>query len=368
MLYHPVSIGSVSIPGNLFLAPVAGYSDRAFRSICRKGGADFAYTEMVSSEALVRGSAKTRLLMARAPNEMQYAVQLFGGVPDVMAQAVRMVLTNVSAGGISQDALDEGNRVCALPDVPDVVDINAGCPVPKIVKTGAGSALTREPERLHKVVLEAVKASQEIAASQGKGCGEAVPITVKIRSGWDATCLTWKEAASAAIEAGAAAVTLHGRTRAQGYEGVADWTILADLVSFVNKKTGGIVPVFGSGDVFSPEAARDMLEQTGCNGVMFARGAMGNPFVFIQTRQLLQTGTYQEVPMHERIAAGMAELKCMIADFGEESACRQMRKRFCSYSKGIPNGASLRTKIISAETEKDYIDLFQAAGMLSEGR
>lgn len=343
MLYHPVSIGPVTLPGNLFLAPVAGYSDRAFRSVCRTGGADFAYTEMVSAEALVRGSQKTGLLMLRAPNEAQYAVQLFGGNPETMGRAVALVLSGSAAS-----------------DTPDVIDINAGCPVAKIVRTGAGSALTRDPERLFAVTAAAVKASSECGGER------SVPVTVKIRSGWDASLITWKEAAEAAIEAGAAAVTLHGRTRAQGYEGKADWSILASLVSFVRGKTGGRVPVFGSGDVSSPEAAREMLEQTGCNGVMFARGAMGNPFVFIQTRQLLLTGNIPEIPAEQRISAGMEELRCLIHDTGEASACRQMRKRFCAYSKGLPGGAGLRAQIVAAKTERDYLDLFRRAGLAAE--
>ncbi len=339
-LYHPVSIGSLTVPGNLFLAPVAGYSDRAFRSVCRTGGADFAYTEMVSAEALVRGSDKTRQLMVRAANEDRYAVQLFGGTPEVMGQAVERVLAQ------------EDQEV-----VPELIDINAGCPVPKITKTGAGSNLTRCPEQLHKIVAAAVRASLSFGE-------HAVPVTIKIRSGWDAQTITWREAALAALEAGAAAITIHARTRAQGYEGQADWSILAELVELVNNKSRGMVPVFGSGDVFSPEDAQRMLRQTGCQGVMFARGAMGNPFIFTQTRQLLEFGSYEEVEPAVRIRAGMDELRCLIQDAGEESACRQMRKRFCAYSKGVSGGGRLRAAIVEAATEADYISLFRGEGLL----
>ncbi len=340
MLYHPVSIGSLTVPGNLFLAPVAGYSDRAFRSVCRTGGANFAYTEMVSAEALVRGSDKTRQLMVRAANEDLYAVQLFGGTPEVMGRAVERVLAQ------------EDREV-----VPELIDINAGCPVPKITKTGAGSSLTRCPEQLHKIVAAAVRASLSFGE-------RAVPVTIKIRSGWDAQTITWKEAALAALEAGASAITIHARTRAQGYEGRADWGILAELVELVGSKTNGAVPVFGSGDVFSPEDARRMLRETGCQGVMFARGAMGNPFIFIQTRQLLESGSYEEIESSVRIKAGMKELECLIQDAGEDSACRQMRKRFSAYSKGMPGGSRLRAAIVAAATEADYISLFQAEGLL----
>lgn len=324
-LFHPVDIGPVHIPGNLFLAPVAGYSDRAFRQVCRTGGADFAYTEMVSAEALVRGSAKTSALMQKAPNEAQYAVQLFGGSPASMERAVSLVRERF---------------------FPDIIDINAGCPVPKIVKTGAGSALTRDPERLAAVVRAAVKAAG------------SVPVTVKIRSGWDASHLSWKEAALAAAEAGAAAVTLHPRTRAQGYDGRADWELLAELRALLAKETDGAVPVFGSGDVFSPEAARDMLAQTGCAGVMFARGALGNPFIFAQTKELLLHGSYADIPASRRIEAGLRELELLCADKGETCACREMRKRFCAYSKGLSGGAELRARIAQVQTAAEYRTLF----------
>ncbi|MCR5290923.1 MAG: tRNA dihydrouridine synthase DusB [Treponema sp.] len=338
MLYHPVSIGSLSLNGNLFLAPVAGYSDRAFRHVCVIGGADFAYTEMVSAEALTRGNEKTKDLMLRAPNEKAYAVQLFGGTGDVVSRAATIVLASTTA---------------------ECIDINAGCPVPKIVKTGAGSSLTRDPDRLYDLLHAVVKAVSSYDGT--RPCYEdgtkpkcTVPVTVKIRSGWDAQHITWKEAAQAALEAGVSAITLHGRTRAQGYEGKADWGLLKELVDFV----AGRIPVFGSGDVFTPEAAKDMLEQTGCDGVMFARGAMGHPFIFRQTRQLLTEGFYEEISERERLQAGFDELEILVKDRGENNACREMRKRFCSYSKGIPGGAELRRQIITASSVEDYKHIF----------
>ncbi|MBR1721154.1 MAG: tRNA dihydrouridine synthase DusB, partial [Treponema sp.] len=259
-LYHPIKIGSLSLGGNLFLAPVAGYSDRAFRSICAECGADFAYTEMISSEALIRGNEKTEGLMARAPNEDAYAVQIFGGNPETMAEAARIVLKRTSC---------------------ECIDINAGCPVPKIIKSGAGSALTRNPERLYEIVSAVVRAVDSYEGTRVGRNGEtvpytgSVPVTVKFRLGWDAEHITWKECAEAAVKAGAAAVTMHGRTRAQGYEGKSDWASLSELVKFLREKTGGAVPVFGSGDAFTPQDAKRMLEETGVDGVMFARGAMG---------------------------------------------------------------------------------------------
>ncbi|HAC31028.1 MAG TPA: tRNA dihydrouridine synthase DusB [Treponema sp.] len=323
-LYHPVKIGSLSLDGNVFLAPVAGYSDRAFRSICADCGADFAYTEMVSAEALTRNNLKTEQLMARAPNEKAYAVQIFGGKAQTMADAARIVLEKTTA---------------------ECIDINGGCPVPKIIKSGAGSNLTANPTLLYDIVSSVVK------AVDGR-----VPVTIKIRTGWDAEHITWKDCAQAALDAGAAAITLHGRTRAQGYEGKADWGKLAELVEFIN----GRIPVFGSGDVFSPEAAKQMIEQTGCDGIMLARGAMGNPFIFTKIRQFLKTGSYQEIPTGERIEAGFRELDLLVQDFGEKGACLEMRKRFCAYSRGIDGGAALRKQLVAAESVEEYKNIFNS--------
>ena len=306
MPYHPVAIGSLTLGGNIFLAPVAGYSDRSFRSICVDCGASFTYTEMVSAEALVRDNDKTERLLRKAENETAYAVQIFGGNPDVIAKAAALVAEKTD---------------CAC------IDINCGCPVPKIVKTGAGAALTKNPEKLYAVVQAAVRALEHAK--------RPVPVTVKIRSGWDDKTITWKEAADAALSAGVKAITLHPRTRAQGYEGKADWNALKELVSFVSGRVG----VFGSGDL---------------DAVMFARGAMGNPFIFTKTKALLTTGSYEDVGIEARIDAGFRELKLLVEDAGEANACKEMRKRFCAYTKGIPGGAELRAKLVHASSEADY--------------
>lgn len=324
MLYHPVKIGNIELNGNLFLAPVAGYSDRSFRSICIEKGASFTYTEMVSAEALVRKNLKTEILMRRAENEKVYSVQIFGGEPEKMADACQIVIEKTSC---------------------ECIDINCGCPVPKIVKTGAGSALTKNPEMLKKVVKAVVNAAN----------GRAT-VTVKIRSGWDESSITYKEAALAALDAGANAITLHPRTKAQGYDGKADWKKLSELVKLVN----GAVPVFGSGDLFKPEDAKKMLSETGVDGVMFARGAMGNPFIFTETIQLLRDGSFKEIPIEERIRTGFRELKMLISDTNEKSACMEMRKRFCAYSKGIHGGAELRQKVIHASSEEEYHKIFDS--------
>ena len=326
-LYLPVKIGNINLKGNLFLAPVAGYSDAAFRSVCIENGACFTYTEMVSAEALVRKNLKTEILMRRACNESAYAVQIFGGEPEVMAQAAQIVLEKTHC---------------------ECIDINCGCPVPKIIKTGAGSALTRDPDRLLKVVEAVVGACKVVST------GSTTPVTVKIRSGWEQKLITWREAAQAALDAGAAAITIHPRTKAQGYEGHSDWNIMRQLVEMVN----GRVPVFGSGDLFKPEDARKMLEETGVDAVMFARGAMGNPFIFRDTTSLLTTGSYEPVPAAVRIKTGFAELERLAAETSEQHACLEMRKRFHAYSKGIPNGGPLRNAIVHAATIEDYHKIF----------
>lgn len=323
MLYHPVKIGKLELSGNIFLAPVAGYSDRSFRSICVEHGAAFTYTEMVSAEALVRNNLKTEILMRRAENETAYAVQVFGGEPETVADGAKIIL-------------EKTNCEC--------IDINCGCPVPKIIKTGAGSALTRDPERLHSVAKAVVKIAGDI------------PVSVKIRSGWDENHITWKEAALAALDAGVSAITMHARTRAQGYEGKSDWSKIKELTALA----AGKIPIFGSGDLFTPEDAERMLSETGCDGVMFARGAMGNPFIFDKTIQLLTTGKYDDIPVQKRIETGFRELLNLSNDIGEKPACLEMRKRFCAYSKGMNGGAAIREKIVKAQTISDYKELFNS--------
>lgn len=338
MLYHPVKAGNLEIPGNLFLAPVAGYSDRAFRSVCAAWGADFAFTEMVSAEALVRASEKTAGLMEKGKAEKLYGIQLFGSNPGVMAKAVELVLSRYE---------------------PAVIDVNCGCPVPKIVKSNSGSYLTRSPDLLKAIV----KAMVEKISSLGFCC----PVSVKIRSGWDSSSLSWHEAAFAALEAGAAMVGFHPRTKAQGYSGKADWSLLAELSEDVHSSFPG-VPVIGSGDLFSPEDALAMLRETSCDGVMFARGAMGNPFIFSMTKELLTKGSYTPVSCGQKISTAFMELTELVWDKGEKTACREMRKRFCAYVKGFPGSAEVRNLIVQAETVEDYRKIFMEKGLMPESR
>ena len=323
-LYRPVKIGSLELSGNLFLAPVAGYTDCIFRSICAEYGADFSFTELASAEALTRGGKATFDLIRRGASEKRYAVQLFGHDPDTMYRAALLL----------------------APLRPDAVDINSGCPVPKVVKTGAGSAMMKDPSRLGRIVEAVVRASGEALGG--------VPVTIKMRSGWDSQSINYQDCARIAVEAGAAMVTLHSRTRAQGYEGKSDWSHLADLVTRLD------IPVTGSGDLYSPEDAARMLTETGCAAVMFARGAEGNPFIFPAARAFLTSGSWEPAPFEERIDTAFRHLGLLAADIGEKAACREMRKQFCAYIKGPPGkvgkpgSAALRNRLVQAETIADF--------------
>jgi nifR3 family TIM-barrel protein len=339
-LYRPVKIGSLELSGNLFLAPVAGYTDRAFRSLCVEQGADFTFTELVSAEAVYRNPGRYGLdmsangaraaapeamnLIGRAANEHRYAIQLFGAEPEAVYRAA----------------------VLLAPLKPDALDINAGCPVPKVVKNGAGSALMKSPAHLGRVVEAAVRASRE-------SLGNA-PVTIKIRSGWDRSSINYAECARIAVEAGAAMVSLHPRTRSQNYGGKSDWSCIADLACRLP------VPVAGSGDLYTPEDAERMLRETGCAAVMFARGAMGNPFIFLAARSLLTTGVWESASFSGRIATAFRHLELLAAGIGEQTACLEMRKQFCAYTKagrgdpGRPGSGALRNALVHAETIEDF--------------
>ncbi len=308
----------------MFLAPVAGYSDAAYRSICIDAGCDLAYTEMVSSEAITRDSAKTEALLQRAENETEFAVQLFGSNPETMARAAKLVEKDWN---------------------PSIIDINCGCPVPKVIKTGAGSALMRDKARLTAIV----QAMHEAVST---------PITVKIRLGWDDSSINYLEVAAAAVEAGAAAVTLHARTREQGYSGIADrkaFFILANAVS---------VPVFASGDLFSPEAAQAILSGHADNskpvaGVMFARGIMGDPFLFSRSRALLRS---EEMPLIDsalKLETARRHFFLSLRFYNEHTACVEFRKHACAYLKGIQHGAELRNLVVHCASPAQYESFFE---------
>ncbi|MFP4363019.1 MAG: tRNA dihydrouridine synthase DusB [Spirochaetia bacterium] len=313
VLLHPVRIGNVEIPGNLFLAPVAGFSDSPFRSICIENGADLVFTEMVSCEGLSRDSQKTINLTHKQKNQQLLAVQVFAPDPVTAVRGVKQLSSQK----------------------PDLIDLNCGCPVPKIIRTGCGSALMKTPEMIGKIV-HAIK--QETDA----------PVTVKIRSGWDASSITYLQAAKSAEEAGAAMVSIHARTRAQGYSGKADHEHTRILKSRLS------IPVTASGDLFSPEDAERIFKQTGCDAVMFARGAVGNPFIFRKTKEYLETGTYTNESHEAKLRTALRQLEMMAEITSELRACKEMRKHMCAYTKGLQGGAALRQKVVHAETIQEY--------------
>ena len=318
-LFHPVRVGEIIVPGNLFLAPLAGFTDRAFRSVCISNGASFTYSEMVSAEALARKSEKTRILMKRSINEKFLGIQIF--LPDA----------------------DTAKR--ALPEIlkanPTIIDINCGCPVPKVVKNNAGAALMHFPEKIENIVKTIT--------------GETdIPVTVKFRTGWDMNSINYLDFAEAAVRGGASLLTMHARTRSEGYSGNASWEDLKIL------KSNFDIPIIGSGNLFTPEDAVRMLESTGVDGIMFARGAMGNPFIFARTKSLIQTGISTPEPeIDTKIKTAWEHLSLNINYKGEKTACREMKKQLCSYTKGEPGSAALRNKIVHAECLADYREIFR---------
>ncbi|HAP43790.1 MAG TPA: tRNA dihydrouridine synthase DusB [Spirochaetaceae bacterium] len=323
-LHHPVRIGGYITKGNIFLAPVAGYSDAAYRSVCLDAGCDLAYTEMVSSEALIRDSVKTEVLLQRAANETENAVQLFGANPEVMARAAALVADRWH---------------------PSVIDINSGCPVPKIVRNGAGSALMRDLPRLCAIV-EAMSAAT------------AIPVTVKIRLGWDDDSINYLEVAERTVAAGAKAVTLHARTRHQAYSGQAERAAFGRLAAAVP------VPVFASGDIFTPADALAILGDStpGAGrvaGIMVARGAMGNPFVFSRIKAALEGSAEPVIDSALRLATARHHFRLSLEFYDQHTAGVEFRKQACSYLKGVPHGAELRNLAVRCATPAEYEIFFE---------
>jgi len=318
--YSKVEVGGVELPGNLFLAPIAGYSDVVFRSLCVEEGASFTCTEMVSSEAFVRDSKKTVDLLKKAKNESFFAVQLFGSSSEVISEAAKVIAEEYR---------------------PSCIDLNAGCPMKKITRTGAGSALLATPNKLYDILKNLVDAMSTYD----------IPVTVKIRSGIKNNKPLWQDIAKLAVDAGVKAITVHPRTQEQCYSGKSDWHIISQLKQEVASYG---VKVFGSGDLFSPYDAKQMFESTGCDAVMFARGAIGNPFIFRMTRSLLETGTYEEIPLKDRVECAKKELFLLSQIKGEKLACLEMRKRCAPYIKGVSSASYLRKQLVRSSTLAEY--------------
>ncbi|WP_028306514.1 tRNA dihydrouridine synthase DusB [Desulfitibacter alkalitolerans] len=298
-------IGSIKLRNCVVSAPMAGVSDKVFRILAKENGCALTYTEMVSANALMHNSCKT-LELFNIDGEMQpTAVQIFGSDPKIMAQAACMI---------------EKKK-------PQIIDINMGCPAPKIVKNNEGSALMKNP-RLIKEIIEAVCSSVK------------VPVTVKIRAGWSPETINAVEVAKIVEEAGAAAITVHGRTRCQFYRGKANWELIKRVKGAVN------IPVIGNGDIWAPEDGKRMLDETGCDLIMIGRGAMGNPWIFKRTIHFITTGEHLPPPSQgERIAMGIRHYNMLMEEKGEALAVRQMRKHLAWYFKGLRNAARMREEI-----------------------
>ena len=306
MKKQPFKIGDIEFETPFILAPLAGVTDRTMRSLCLRQGASFVYTEMVSAKGLWYGDRKSReLLRPCADEEGCYGIQIFGSDPEIMEYA-------------ASSLRDCSNRI---------LDLNAGCPVPKIVKNGEGSALIKNPDLLYDVVSAMVKAA-------GK------PVTVKFRMGFARGEDTAVQTAKAAEAAGASAVTVHGRTREQYYEGSADWDVIAKVKDSVR------IPVIGNGDVKSGEDAVAMLRETGCDGVMIARGALGNPWIFRDAAALWRGEDKPPAPdAAERVEMLLQHIDMLAADKGEGLAVREIRKHVGWYIKGIRGAAQTRREV-----------------------
>lgn len=307
-----MKIGSVEC-GNIILAPMAGITDMPFRALCREQGATFSYTEMISAKALYYKNKNTLPLLQVADGERPIAVQLFGSEPELLAQEALK--------------LEEGPY--------DIFDVNMGCPVPKVVNNGEGSALMRDPEKIGQIVSAMTKVLHK-------------PVTIKIRKGFSADQINAVEVAKRAEDAGAAAIAIHGRTREEYYSGHADYDIIRQVKEAVS------IPVMGSGDIYKGKDAKRMLDETGCDAVMIARGARGNPWIFREVAHFLETGEELPRPSVEEVKEMILRHARMLIDFcGENMAIRQMRKHAGYYVTGYPDASRIRREVNLCVTFSD---------------
>lgn len=314
-LYRPLRIGSVELSGNIILAPMAGVTDLPFRLLCARYGSALQCMEMVSAKAIMYNNKNTDALMEIHPDELPVSLQLFGSDPKIMG--------------------DMAKRIEERPFA--ILDINMGCPVPKVVNNGEGSALMKNPILAGQII-------ESVARSIDK------PVTVKIRRGFDETCINAVEMAHIAEESGAAAITVHGRTREQYYSGKADWDIIGEVKSAVN------IPVIGNGDVTDGESARRMLKETRCDGVAIARAAKGNPFIFAEIKHFLETGCELARPSRREVYDTIVEHAALQLQYkGEYTGVREMRKTISWYSAGMPGGARMRGRINEMESMDDIL-------------
>ena len=312
-----MKVGNIDLELGLMLAPMAGFTDRAMRLVCRKYGAEYSVTEMVSAKAVCYGDKKTHALARIRADEGPVAVQIFGSEPEIMANAAR-ILSHGEEGGIP----------------PVAIDINMGCPVNKVYSNGEGSALMKNSDLIYRIV-KAVSQSIDI------------PTTVKMRAGVDGGCVNAVECAMAAESAGAAMISVHGRTRVQMYTGKADLEIIKKVKQSLH------IPVIANGDVVSGAAALRALAKTGADGVMVGRGAIGNPFLFAEISSTLRGGEYLPPTLEERVETALFQLSQAISEKGEGIAVREARKQIALYLHSFRGVAAIRAEINRAETYEE---------------
>ena len=314
-----LKIGDVSLKNNLILAPMAGVTDLPFRLLCKEQGAGLLCMEMVSAKAIYFNNKNTEELLNIDDREPPVSLQLFGSDPDIISEMAKKI-----------------------EDRPfSILDINMGCPVPKVAGNGEGSALMKNPKLVEEIVSKTAKAIKK-------------PVTVKIRKGFDDAHVNAVEIARIAESAGAAAVAVHGRTREQYYSGKADWDIIRQVKEAVK------IPVIGNGDVTSPESARQLMETTGCDGIMIGRGAQGNPWIFRQILHWMETGEEEPKPNLEEVKAMILRHARMLVDYKRAyTSIREMRKHVAWYTAGYPNSAKLRARVNEIESLEALEDLIQ---------
>lgn len=309
-----MKIGNLELKYGVILAPMAGVTDQSFRAICREMGCELTYTEMISAKGLLYGSQRTEKLLQTHACERPCGVQIFGSDPQILADRARWIEEHY-AGEVG------------------IIDLNMGCPALKIVRNGEGSALMKNPILVGRIVEAVAKSVQ-------------LPVSIKIRKGWDDEHVNALEVARIAQQSGAAAVTVHGRTREQQYAGKADWETIAEVKSQL------AIPVIGNGDIFSAQDAVRMMEETGCDGVMVARGAQGNPFIFREILAAMQGKEVVLPTVGEKLDVALAHLSAMVLNKGEKRGVIEMRKHVAWYLKGCPMAAKVRRAANEACTQE----------------